>query len=118
MEMAIQLSLLVFARNAITFPWNRSPNPFINYTEFWFNHNKPNETIDVLIQIFTVSGKLIKTLHQSVQSEGLLSREITWNGLDDFGNKIGKGVYIYKLQVKSLNSNSKAEKIEKLVILQ
>ena len=94
------------------------PNPFINYTEFWFNHNKPNETIDVLIQIFTVSGKLIKTLNQTVQSDGLLSREITWNGLDDFGNKIGKGVYIYKLQVKSLNSNSKAEKIEKLVILQ
>ena len=94
------------------------PNPFINYTEFWFNHNKPNETIEVLIQIFTVSGKLIKTLTQSVQSDGLLSREITWNGLDDFGNKIGKGVYIYKLQVKSLNSNSKAEKIEKLVILQ
>ncbi|MCF6296952.1 MAG: type IX secretion system sortase PorU [Flavobacteriaceae bacterium] len=94
------------------------PNPFINYTEFWFNHNKPSETLEVLVQIFTVSGKLIKTLNKSVQSEGLLSREITWDGLDDFGNKIGKGVYIYKLQVKSSLSNTKAEKIEKLVILQ
>ena len=94
------------------------PNPFVNYTEFWFNHNKPNETLDVLVQIFTVSGKLIKTLNQSVQSNGLLSREITWNGLDDFGNKIGKGVYVYKLQVKSILSNAKAEKFEKLVILQ
>ena len=94
------------------------PNPFVNYTEFWFNHNKPNETLDVLVQIFTVSGKLIKTLNQSVQSNGLLSREITWDGLDDFGNKIGKGVYIYKLQVKSILSNAKAEKFEKLVILQ
>ncbi|MCK5677490.1 MAG: T9SS type A sorting domain-containing protein, partial [Flavobacteriaceae bacterium] len=94
------------------------PNPFVNYTEFWFNHNKPNETLEVQVQIFTVSGKLIKTLNQSVQSDGLLSREITWNGLDDFGNKIGKGVYIYKLQVKSLLTNTKAEKIEKLVILQ
>lgn len=94
------------------------PNPFVNYTEFWFNHNKPNETLEVLVQIFTVSGKLIKTLNQTVQSEGLLSREISWNGLDDFGNKIGKGVYIYKLKVKSNLSNAKAEKIEKLVILQ
>ena len=94
------------------------PNPFINYTEFWFNHNKPNETLEVQVQIFTVSGKLIKTINKSVQSEGLLSRDITWNGLDDFGNKIGKGVYIYKLHVKSLVSNAKAEKIEKLVILQ
>ncbi|MCP4882618.1 MAG: type IX secretion system sortase PorU [Flavobacteriales bacterium] len=94
------------------------PNPFINYTEFWFNHNKPNETLDVQVQIFTVSGKLIKTLNRSVQSDGLLSREISWNGLDDFGNKIGKGVYVYKLHVRSQISNAKAEKFEKLVILQ
>jgi hypothetical protein len=94
------------------------PNPFINYTEFWFNHNKPNETLDVQVQIFTVSGKLIKTLNRSVQSEGLLSRDISWNGLDDFGNKIGKGVYVYKLHVRSQISNAKAEKFEKLVILQ
>lgn len=94
------------------------PNPFINYTEFWFNHNKPNESLEVQVQIFTVSGKLIKTLNQSVQSDGLLSREISWNGLDDFGNKIGKGVYVYKLHVRSQISNAKAEKFEKLVILQ
>ncbi len=94
------------------------PNPFINYTEFWFNHNKPNETLDVQVQIFTVSGKLIKTLNRSVQSDGLLSREISWNGLDDFGNKIGKGVYVYKLHVRSQISNAQAEKFEKLVILQ
>ncbi|MCK0130881.1 type IX secretion system sortase PorU [Flavobacteriaceae bacterium F08102] len=93
------------------------PNPFINYTEFWFNHNKPNEPLDVLVQIFTVSGKLIKTISQTVQSENL-SRSITWDGLDDFGNKIGKGVYVYKLQVRSTVSNTKNEKFEKLVILQ
>ena len=94
------------------------PNPFINYTEFWFNHNKPNETLDVQVQIFTVSGKLVKTLNRSVQSDGLLSREISWNGLDDFGNKIGKGVYVYRLHVRSQITNAKAEKFEKLVILQ
>ncbi|AOW20312.1 type IX secretion system sortase PorU [Urechidicola croceus] len=94
------------------------PNPFVNYTEFWFNHNKPNEALDVQVQIFTVSGKLVKTINQTVQSDGNLSRSITWNGLDDFGDKIGKGVYVYKLNVKSLLSNVKAEKYEKLVILQ
>ena len=94
------------------------PNPLINYTQFWFNHNKPNETLEVLIQIFTVSGKLIKTINQTVQTEGNLSRTITWDGLDDFGNKIGKGVYVYKLNVMSTLSNAKASKIEKLVILQ
>ena len=94
------------------------PNPFVNYTEFWFNHNKPNELLNVQVQIFTVSGKLVKTINETVQSEGNLVRTIAWDGLDDFGSKIGKGVYVYKLIVKSLNSNAKAEKIEKLVILQ
>ncbi len=94
------------------------PNPFVNYTEFWFNHNKPNEPLEVQVQIFTVSGKLVKTLSQTVQSTGNLSRSIIWDGLDDFGDKIGKGVYVYKLNVKSTLSNVKAEKYEKLVILQ
>ena len=93
------------------------PNPFVNYTEFWFNHNKPNEPLEVQVQIFTVSGKLVKTINQLVQTTGGLSRSITWNGLDDFGNKIGKGVYVYKLRVKSTVSNLTSEKYEKLVIL-
>jgi len=94
------------------------PNPFVNYTQFWFNHNKPNELLNVQVQIFTVSGKLVKTINEAVQTEGNLSNSIVWNGLDDFGSKIGKGVYIYKLKVKSLNSSISAQKIEKLVILQ
>ena len=93
------------------------PNPFVNYTEFWFNHNKPNETLNVQVQVFTISGKLIKTISQNIITTGNLSRSISWNGLDDFGNKIGKGVYIYKLKVKSTISNLTSEKFEKLVIL-
>ena len=93
------------------------PNPFVNHTEFWFNHNKPNEPLEVQVQIFTVSGKIIKTINQTVQTTGNLSRSISWNGLDDFGNKLGKGVYIYKLKVKSTISNQSTEKYEKLVIL-
>ena len=93
------------------------PNPFVNYTEFWFNHNKPNETLEVQVQVFTISGKLVKTINQNIITTGNLSRSISWNGLDDFGNKIGKGVYIYKLKVKSTISNLVSEKFEKLVIL-
>lgn len=93
------------------------PNPFVNYTEFWFEHNRPNEPLNVQIQIFTISGKLVKTINSSIQTSGTLSREITWNGLDDFGAKIGKGVYIYKLKVASTLTQDKAEKVEKIVIL-
>ncbi|WP_299555711.1 type IX secretion system sortase PorU [Seonamhaeicola sp.] len=96
------------------------PNPFVNYTEFWFNHNS-SEPLDVSIQIFTVSGKLVRTINGQTtggfKSTSSLSRDIVWDGRDDFGDKIGKGVYIYKLTVRSNLLNKKVEKIEKLVIL-
>ena len=96
------------------------PNPFINYTEFWFNHNS-SDILDVSIQIFTVSGKLIKTLNgqtnNGLNASTSTSRDIIWDGTDDFGSKIGKGVYVYKLKVHSKGTGMKAEKIEKLVIL-
>ena len=93
------------------------PNPFVNYTQFWFSHNKPFEPLDVQVQIMTITGKVIWTKNQVVTTDGFLSKEISWDGKDDFGDKIGKGVYIYKLTVKSTISNSKTEKFEKLVIL-
>ena len=93
------------------------PNPFVNYTEFWFSHNKPFEPLDVQVQVMTITGKVVWTKNQIISTEGFLSKEITWDGKDDFGNRIGKGVYVYKLTVKSNSTNTKTEKFEKLVIL-
>ena len=75
--------------------------------------------MDVTIQIFTISGKLIKTIRgqTNISGSSSLSRDLIWNGTDDYGNKIGKGVYVYKLNVKSQLTGLKSEKIEKLVIL-
>ena len=93
------------------------PNPFVDYTEFWFEHNRPGETLLVQVQILTITGKIVKTINQTIVTDGNLSRDIIWNGRDDFGDKIGKGVYIYRLKVKSTVTGHQAEKIEKLVIL-
>lgn len=93
------------------------PNPFVNHTEFWFTHNRPFEPLDVHIQVLTVSGKLVKTIRETIQTEGFLSRSITWDGRDDFGDRIGKGVYVYKMTVRSTLTNQRAEIYEKLVIL-
>jgi hypothetical protein len=93
------------------------PNPCVNYTEFWFSHNKPNEPLEVQVQVLTITGKVVWTKNQTITTSGFLSREISWDTRDDFGNKIGKGVYIYKLTVKAILSNKRVEKYEKLVIL-
>ncbi len=93
------------------------PNPFVSYTEFWFNHNHPFEPLEVQVQVFTVTGKVVWTHNQIVNTDGFLSRNIIWNGTDDFGDRIGKGTYVYKLTVKSTLTGQQVEKFEKLVIL-
>ena len=95
------------------------PNPFTTKTSFFFEHNQPAETFDILIHIFTVSGKLIKTLHDPYRFlEGNSNRRfpIEWDGRDEYGDKVGKGVYIYRLTVRNSQGET-AEKIEKIAIL-
>ncbi len=92
------------------------PNPFTTKTAFYFEHNQCCQTLEVELQVFTISGKLVKTITDFVTAEGNRSDPIYWDGRDDFGDKIGKGVYIYKLKVKN-SVGSSAEQIEKLVIL-
>jgi len=93
------------------------PNPFTTNTQFFFEYNQPGVPVDVDIQIFTVSGKNVKTLRSTQINNGYRSEPIVWNGLDDFGDRIGRGVYMYRLRVKTPDGKS-AEKFEKLVILQ
>jgi len=94
------------------------PNPFTTHTSFIFEHNRPGELLDVQVQIFTVSGKLVKSIFSKVSTEGysVSPNEITWDGLDDYGDLIGRGVYVYKVNVQS-ESGFNAQEFEKLVIL-
>ncbi len=92
------------------------PNPFTTYTEFFFEHNRPCTALDVQVQVFTVAGRLVKTIGRQVACEGYRSEPLPWDGLDDVGDKLGRGVYVYRLNVTT-PEGEKAEKFEKLVIL-
>ena len=92
------------------------PNPFTTHTDFYFEHNQPGGTFDIQVQIYTVSGKLVKTIFDTQYLEGNRCRAISWDGLDDYGDKLAKGTYLYRLRVKN-QENQTAEVVEKLVIL-
>jgi len=109
------------------------PNPFTTRTEFMFEHNMPGMGLDVKVEIYTVSGKLIKTIqtnifgNTAVHSDGFCRTDegggggyrvdgIEWDGTDDFGDPIGKGVYVYRVSVWS-DGGMSADKFEKLVVL-
>ena len=92
------------------------PNPFTTNTNFFFEHNRPGQALFVQVKIMTVSGRIVKTIQEDVITDGFRVDNISWNGLDDYGDKIGRGVYIYKLNVRTPDGSS-AHEFEKLVIL-
>ncbi len=97
------------------------PNPFSTNTEFQFEHNMAGQLLRVQIGIYTVSGRLVKTIEQEVLADGYRITGIQWNGRDDFGDELARGVYLYKISLGVVGeagiSNSKESHFEKLVIL-
>lgn len=92
------------------------PNPFTTHTTFWFEHNRPGEELITQIQIYTLTGKLVKSIRKTIFSPGNRSSDVEWDGRDDYGSKIGRGVYLYRLRVQTVDGKA-AEKLEKLFIL-
>ncbi|HRD79833.1 MAG TPA: type IX secretion system sortase PorU [Saprospiraceae bacterium] len=99
------------------------PNPFTDFTCFQFDHNLAGQEMDVLVQIFTVSGRLVKTLEERVMGDGALRLDdcIRWDGRDEYGDRLARGVYLYKVRVRSVSTGSTVlsgeSGFEKLVIL-
>jgi hypothetical protein len=92
------------------------PNPFTTKTTFWFEHNKPAIDLKTKIEIFTVTGRIIKTLTKTINTAGNRSSDIEWNGRDEYSMKIGNGVYLYRLTVQS-DDGKKATKLQRLVLI-
>ena len=92
------------------------PNPFTTNTGFYFEQNQLNANLELLIQIYTISGRIVKTIRTTYFADKKLVGPIEWDGLDDYGDQIGKGVYLYKLSVKAENGST-ANHLEKLVLL-
>jgi hypothetical protein len=92
------------------------PNPFTTKTTFWFEHNKPAMDLKTKIEIFTVTGRIIKTLTKTINTAGNRSSDVEWDGRDEYGMKIGNGVYLYRLTVQS-DDGKKATKLQRLVLI-
>jgi len=97
------------------------PNPFTTNTNFQFEHNMPNQLLNIQVRIFTVSGKLVKTIEEQALSDGYRITDLAWTGTDDYGDQLARGVYLYKIKVGSAEQEkfiqSSESEFEKLVIL-
>jgi hypothetical protein len=79
------------------------PNPFTDKTTFTFKHNHPGESIEIEINIYDIKGQLVKSIKENVRTEGFNSDPIEWNGNNDSGARLSKGVYVYRVRLKTQN---------------
>ena len=92
------------------------PNPFTTRTNFWFEHNQASGNLHVLISIYSLSGKLVHQIQRIISTSGFRSNEIEWDGRDAYSEKLGRGVYIYRISVTAPNGK-RIDKTEKLYLL-
>ncbi len=92
------------------------PNPFSDKTHFVFEHNHPDEAMDVSINIYSTSGSLVRTIRQNFTPTGSRSVEITWDGTDNNGQQIANGLYVYRLKLATATGINETA-YQKLVII-
>jgi hypothetical protein len=83
------------------------PNPFSEETFFRFNHNYYNQTLSVVIDIYSLTGQRVKTIGpRKVNSNGSNTEPVKWNGTCDNGRPLNPGVYIYRITMHTTNELS------------
>ena len=68
------------------------PNPFSDDIIFQFRLEKPTT---VSVCVFNLQGQIVKTLASGGYTAGL--QEVAWNGTDQEGNFVQKGLYVVRL---------------------
>lgn len=78
------------------------PNPFNMTTRI--NYVLP-EAGEIEITIFNITGQRVRNLVKKSQTAGTYA--ITWDGLDNQGNQVGSGIYMYQIQAGHFQATKK-----------
>lgn len=76
------------------------PNPFSTSTRFVFTLTGNKVPDDIIIQIMTVTGKVVREITEQELGPIRIGRNVTeyaWDGRDEFGDQLANGVYLYRV---------------------
>ena len=74
------------------------PNPFSESTCFTIDYDKKDVTVDVVISICDIAGRVVNTLEY--KDLNVFDLKMDWDGRDAAGRRLPAGVYIYKVYLK------------------
>ncbi|MCK5705965.1 MAG: hypothetical protein KAI29_32670, partial [Cyclobacteriaceae bacterium] len=93
------------------------PNPFSDYTRFSFEHNRAGDDLEIIIDVYSIQGKLVKQFVCIRENSESRISDLVWDGKEKNGSNLLGGVYIFRLFIRSLNDGSKKQANQKLVII-
>lgn len=65
----------------------------------------PGDSVNTLIRIYTVAGKLVRELRQA---GGIGQVQMVWDGLDAEGSPLAQGTYLYKVHVSGRDADGRS----------
>jgi hypothetical protein len=77
-----------------------TPNPAVGYTNFRFEHNQADATLDVMIEIFDLMGRRVEYITTEVGSAGLESNPVMWD-FNSTQTALGNGIYLYRITARN-----------------
>jgi len=92
------------------------PNPFLGETSITGEHNRPDSELDVVINIYSLNGRIIKIIKTTVPSTGYALPPVVWDGNDEGGNRVGRGIYPYSVTI-STDTGETAKASGRMIIL-
>jgi len=84
------------------------PNPFTTSTAFVFTLTGSDVPQNIKIEIMTITGKIVREITKDELGPLHIGRNITefkWDGTDQYGQKLGNGIYLYRV-ITNLNGKS------------
>jgi len=101
-DLDYKVSFEVIHESTITHMMNY-PNPFSTSTRFVFTLTGSQAPDEILIQILTVSGRVVREITEDELGQIHIGRNITeyaWDGTDEFGDPLANGVYLYRVKTE------------------
>lgn len=90
-------------------------NPATTTTTFIINHNRYGSDVDVAIDVFDTSGRLLWTHAESGTSQGS-SYTVDWDLTTSSGQRLQTGVYVYRVRMAA-DGSSEVSKAKKLIVI-
>jgi len=97
------ISFEVINKSSITQVLNW-PNPFSTSTQFVFTLTGSEIPEQFMIQILTISGKIVREISKEEYGAINIGRNISdfkWDGTDRYGDRLANGIYLYRVMLNT-----------------